>query len=160
MGNIILLHIKFRWANYVIARKVILHVCIINRCRQIEPGFSINKTFVVVPNAEPTPTWGQFYKHVYAQLYVHRSQKCKMAFDLTVIFALLGSTHVKAACKMLMKLTPGVHFTSYLALSTNAPAVFVLHYSVSSTKLMPTLPVNTTRSNTQLLCFKMYKVRA
>ena len=39
--------------------------------------------------------------------YAHRSLKCKKLFDLTVFFALLGSASVKAACKMLVKLTPG-----------------------------------------------------
>ncbi len=38
--------------------------------------------------------------------YLRRSQKRKMTNNLTVIFVLLGSTHVKAACKTLMKLTP------------------------------------------------------
>jgi hypothetical protein len=35
-----------------------------------------------------------------------RSQKCKMIKNLTVIIALMGSTRMKAAHKMLMKLTP------------------------------------------------------
>jgi len=39
---------------------------------------------------------------------VCRSQKCKKADSLTVFFALLGSARVKAAHRMLMKLTPGV----------------------------------------------------
>ena len=39
--------------------------------------------------------------------YTHSSQKHKKLFDLTVFFALLGSTHEKAACKLLVKLTPG-----------------------------------------------------
>ena len=41
--------------------------------------------------------------------YAHRSQKRKKVLDLTVFFALLGSLLVKAAHKMLMKLTPGVN---------------------------------------------------
>ncbi len=38
-------------------------------------------------------------------------ESAKKADNLTVFFALLGSAHAKAACKMLMKLTPGVHHT-------------------------------------------------
>ena len=41
-----------------------------------------------------------------AAFYAHRSSKHKKLFDLTVFFALLGSAHVKAACNMLVKLTP------------------------------------------------------
>ncbi len=33
-----------------------------------------------------------------------------MAHDLTVIFGLEVSTHIKASCKMLMKLTPDLNF--------------------------------------------------
>jgi len=35
--------------------------------------------------------------------YTLRSQKHKITDDLTAIFVLLGSTRIKAACKMLMK---------------------------------------------------------
>jgi len=38
--------------------------------------------------------------------YIRRSQKCKMTNDFAVIFAILGSTRVKAARKTLMRLTP------------------------------------------------------
>ena len=41
--------------------------------------------------------------------YICRSQKLKMIDDFTDIFALLGSMSIKAACKMLVKLTPGTH---------------------------------------------------
>jgi len=36
------------------------------------------------------------------------------AYHLAVFFALLGSAHVKAACKMLIKLTPGLNFINVL----------------------------------------------
>ena len=36
------------------------------------------------------------------------TKRAKKLLDLTVFFALLGSGSVKAACRMLMKLTPGV----------------------------------------------------
>jgi len=42
--------------------------------------------------------------------YGHRSQKCKMINDLTVIFALLGSMYIKSALTTLMKLTPDVNY--------------------------------------------------
>ena len=38
--------------------------------------------------------------------YVHSSQRRKKLLNLTVFFALLGSARVKAARKMLVKLTP------------------------------------------------------
>ena len=38
--------------------------------------------------------------------YARRSQNCKKLLELIVFFALLGSTRVKAARKMLVKLTP------------------------------------------------------
>jgi len=34
-------------------------------------------------------------------------KSAKKTYNLTVFFAILGSAHVKAACKMLMKLIPG-----------------------------------------------------
>jgi hypothetical protein len=40
--------------------------------------------------------------------YACRSQKRKSANDLTAIFVLLGSAGIKAARKMLMKLTLGI----------------------------------------------------
>jgi len=42
--------------------------------------------------------------------YVQRSDKCKKYGQAVNLFALLGSALVKAACKMLMKLTPCVNF--------------------------------------------------
>jgi hypothetical protein len=37
---------------------------------------------------------------------MYRSHKCKKTDNLTVFFALLGSAHLKADLRMLMKLTP------------------------------------------------------
>ena len=51
--------------------------------------------------------WGQFHQCSTSSFYARRSQKCKKLLDLTVFFALLGSASVKAARRMLMKLTPG-----------------------------------------------------
>ena len=46
-----------------------------------------------------------FIKVFMRSFYAHRSQKCKKLLDFTVFFARLGSEGVKAACKMLLKLT-------------------------------------------------------
>ena len=40
------------------------------------------------------------------KFYANRSHKCKKLLDLTVFFVLLGSAHVKAARKIMVKLTP------------------------------------------------------
>ncbi len=50
---------------------------------------------------------GNFINMFMRIFYALRSQKHKMAHDLTIIFELLGSTHVKAERKTLKKLTPG-----------------------------------------------------
>ena len=50
--------------------------------------------------------WGQFYQCVNKQLFTHADPLS--AKSLTVFFALLGSACVKAARKMLVKLTPNV----------------------------------------------------
>ena len=44
-----------------------------------------------------------------SSFYARRSQKHKELLDLSVFFALLGSVHVKAARKMLVKLTSRRH---------------------------------------------------
>lgn len=44
----------------------------------------------------------QFHQRNTHSFYAHRSQKYKMADDLTVIFPLLGSMRVKVVRKMLM----------------------------------------------------------
>jgi len=46
---------------------------------------------------------GRFYQHFYSML---DPKSVKMIDDLIVIFVCFRSTRVKAACKMLMKLTP------------------------------------------------------
>jgi len=52
-------------------------------------------------------TRGQFHQHFTCSFYECRSQKRKKPDCLTVFFALLGSSGVKAAHKMLVKWTPG-----------------------------------------------------
>jgi hypothetical protein len=51
---------------------------------------------------------GQFHKRFTSTFYLLRSQKRINTVKLLVLFALLGSVHVKAAHKMLAKLTPGI----------------------------------------------------
>jgi len=53
--------------------------------------------------------WGQFHQFFTSSFYSdHKKSSCK------VFFALLGSAHIKAARKMLVKLTPGVNFINVL----------------------------------------------
>ena len=56
--------------------------------------------------------WGQFLQCLYAQLLTSRSWKCKKLLELTAFFALLGSARIKAARKMLVKLTFAFLFKS------------------------------------------------
>jgi len=42
------------------------------------------------------------------------NRSAKKADNLTVFLALLGSAGIKAACRMLMKMTPGVNFVNIL----------------------------------------------
>ncbi len=61
-------------------------------------------------------TKGQFHHLFTCSFYVHRSQKCKksLADSLIVFFALLVSSKVKAASKMLLKLTPNLKIDQVL----------------------------------------------
>ena len=62
---------------------------------------------------------------------------------------------VSEAHTIIFELSTGINFTNPLALSANAQAHKVWcerYHSVSPIKLLPTLPVNTTRSYAQLLC--------
>jgi len=64
--------------------------------------------------------WGRFNKFSYpfqrhradqcstSSFWGHRSESTKKTDNSTVFFALLGSVHVKAACRMFTKLTPDV----------------------------------------------------
>jgi len=59
-------------------------------------------------------TRAQFHQRFMNIFYARRSQKCKKIDNLTVIFTHSGSARAKAACKTLMKLSPGVNFTNVL----------------------------------------------
>ena len=52
-------------------------------------------------------TWCQFHQRVYVQLLLAQILTTQKAVWVDCLFALLGSACVKAAHKMLMKLTPG-----------------------------------------------------
>jgi hypothetical protein len=62
-------------------------------------------------------TWGQFHQCSTSSFYASRSQKWKKTVKLSVFFSLLGSASAKAACRTLMKLTPGAHFTNMFTCS-------------------------------------------
>ncbi len=53
----------------------------------------------------------------------------------------------------------GVNFTNLLSQSANVPIIIFLPHSVSPTKLWPTLPIQTARKYTQLLCYTLCAVR-
>ena len=57
--------------------------------------------------------------------YARRSRKCKKLPVLTVIFALLGPASVKAAHRMLMKLTPGIQNEIILGSQRNGDSEIV-----------------------------------
>ena len=50
--------------------------------------------------------WVNFINVFTSYFYAHRSRKRIKLLELTVVFAILGSSRVKAAHKMLVKLTP------------------------------------------------------
>ena len=76
----------------------------------IEPDFARGPCF-------PHP-WSQFHQHFTCSFYTRRSQKRKNDSQLKQLFSLSGSACVKAACKMLVKLTPGGEFVSNTELIT------------------------------------------
>jgi len=51
-------------------------------------------------------TWGQFHQRSTSIFYASISAKWKKDSLVVSLFALLGSAHVKSACRKLMKLTP------------------------------------------------------
>ena len=70
--------------------------------------FSIGWTAMILV----TMTWGQFHQHVYEQLLHRQIPNAQKAAGHDCLFALLGSAHVKAACKMFVKLTLDLHLPS------------------------------------------------
>jgi hypothetical protein len=57
---------------------------------------------------------GRFHQHFYEQLFMFADPKSAKRQVSSAFFALLGSTRVKAACEMLVKLTPEVNFINIL----------------------------------------------
>jgi hypothetical protein len=58
----------------------------------------------VIINVDEIDTWGQFHQHVYTKLLYTQIPKAQIGS----VFALKGSTLVKASRKMLVKSTPGL----------------------------------------------------
>ncbi len=67
-----------------------------------------------------------------SSFHTRRSQKCKKTDDLTVFFALQGSACAKAACRTMMKLTPGSApngantYKNFQAIFSPCPLIFIL----------------------------------
>ena len=61
-----------------------------------------------------------------AFMLAHRSQKLKKLLNLTVFLALLGSVFVKAASKLLVKLTPGGNLTEILQAAFRTKVLFAV----------------------------------
>jgi len=59
---------------------------------------------------------GQFHQHVYTKLLFEQILKEQKEFQvISVFFVLLGSAHVKAARKTLVKFTPIVNFINVIS---------------------------------------------
>jgi len=72
----------------------------------LSPSHSLHLAVLFLSNYR---SLGQFHQHFTSSFYLCRSKKRKKdTDDLAVFFILLGSAFVKAARKMLLKLTPGV----------------------------------------------------
>jgi len=69
---------------------------------------------VSVRNAVLNLILGQFHQHVYEQLFCVQIPKAQKDYQLDCIFYAFESALVKAAHKMLGKLTPGVNFINIL----------------------------------------------
>jgi len=81
------------------------------------------------------------------------SKSAKRQSSCLCFFSLLGFSYVNAACKMLVKLTPGDNIIIKHKCTTShcfELAIGILHHTVLSTKMHPTLPVNTTKNYVQL----------
>jgi hypothetical protein len=61
---------------------------------------------------ERSPPGVNFTNIFTRRFYAHSSQKRKSQSSRQYLFTLLGSAGVKAVCRTLMKLSPGVNFTN------------------------------------------------
>jgi len=59
-------------------------------------------------------SWCQFHQHFTCNFYAQRFLKCKKTVKSSGFFVVSGSARIKAARRMLMKLTPGVTFIDIL----------------------------------------------
>jgi len=62
-----------------------------------------------------------FYQRSTSGFCVCRSQKCKKDSQVVSLFLSSGSAHVKAAHRMLMRSTPGIHFINILQADFTCP---------------------------------------
>jgi len=53
-------------------------------------------------------SWGRFHQHFMSSFCARRSKSAKKTDNLTAVLELSGSVCVKAVCRTLMQLTPGV----------------------------------------------------
>jgi len=59
-------------------------------------------------------TWGQFHQRSTSSFCAYRSRQHTKTVKLSIYFTLLGSACTNAACRTLMKLTPGDDFINIL----------------------------------------------
>jgi len=70
--------------------------------------FFLNNSYFPIAFGVFVDNWAQFHQRFMYNFYARRSQKRKkIQLSHKYLFTLLGSTGAKAACRTLMKLTPG-----------------------------------------------------
>jgi len=75
--------------------------------------------------------WARFHQHFTRNFYAPDPQSAKKTDNFTVFFAFLGSAHVKALRKMLVKLTPvpcAVVCAFFRSKQTQSKVVFFAHF--------------------------------
>ncbi len=111
--------IFFRFSFQMIATTGISAIGVHGRTKDERPGHPNHVDFIqAVVQVRSSPvscnTWGQFHQHSTSSFCAYRSRKHTKTGKLSVYFTLLGSVWTKAACRMLMKLTPGDDIISIL----------------------------------------------
>jgi len=103
--------------------------------------------------------WGQVPQLVYAQLLHADPKSANIQSSHQYLCALLGPTFIKALCKMLMKLTPGVdkHLSKSFAVQYHQHS---FHFEIvpNFAKFVPHLP-NTLWQKKLLILLKREKVQ-
>ena len=87
------------------------------------------------PHAFSSSSLCQFHQHTTSSFYAHRSQKRKKTVKSSSFFALSGSVCVKAAHRMLIKLTPSLQSPLIQTASTRNPACNHANTSMISKKI-------------------------